>query len=255
MTARAVAIVQARTGSSRLPGKVLLPMAGVPALAFMLHRVERSRVISQIIVATSTAEADDGIAELAADLAVETHRGSEYDVLDRFHGAAVALGLADDDLVVRLTGDCPFIDPEVIDDVVGVALDEPRVMYVSNVSPPTFPDGLDTEVVRVRALQAAWSEARDPRDREHVTPFVRLNPSRFPAMNVRCKLGDLSGLRLTLDEPDDYRLLAALATALGPDVGLAELVEHLAARPQLVRWNDRFHRNEGAGHEAVAGDS
>jgi spore coat polysaccharide biosynthesis protein SpsF (cytidylyltransferase family) len=246
MTGRAVAVVQARMGSHRLPGKVLLPLAGMPALAFMLRRVGRARRIDQIIVATSSGEADDGIAELATDLSFQAHRGSEEDVLDRFHGAAVKLGLADDDVVVRLTGDCPFIDPEVIDDVVRVAIDHPSVMYVSNVSPPTFPDGLDTEAIRFGALRAAWSEATEAHDREHVTPFIRTRPARFPAMNVRCKLGDLSGLRLTLDEPDDYRLLAALATALGPDADLAGLVHHLAGQPELTSWNDRFTRNEGS---------
>jgi len=247
MTGRAVAIVQARMGSHRLPGKVMLPMAGMPVLALMLRRIQRAREIEGVIVATSTGKADDPIAELANDLLLQAYRGSEQDVLDRFHAAALTLGLADDDVVVRLTGDCPFIDPEVIDEVARVALDNSQVMYVSNVSPPTFPDGLDAEAIRFGALRAAWAEAVSPRDREHVTPFIRARPSRFPAMNVRCRLGDLSGMRLTLDEPDDYRLLATLATALGPDASLVGLVDHLARRPDLVRLNARFPRNEGSG--------
>lgn len=246
MTGRAVAVVQARMGSTRLPGKVMLPLGGVPALAFMLRRVGRARAIDEVIVATTISESDDVIAELAKRSSVAVRRGSEDDVLDRFHAAVADLGLADEDVVVRLTGDCPFIDPEVIDDVVRVARDHPDVDYVSNVSPPTFPDGLDTEAVRLGALRAAWLEATDPGDREHVTSFIRANPARFPSLNVRCKLGDQSSLRLTLDEPDDYRLLAALAEALGPDANLADLVHHLAGRPDLVSWNDRFRRNEGS---------
>jgi glutamate-1-semialdehyde aminotransferase/spore coat polysaccharide biosynthesis protein SpsF (cytidylyltransferase family) len=253
---RVVAVVQARMGSSRLPGKVLMPLAGTPALEFMLRRVRRARTVEAVVLATSTAPADDQVAALGERVGVAVHRGSEADVLDRVHRSAVDLGLGPGDVVVRLTGDCPFASPEVIDAVVGALLDDAGLAYVSNVSPPTFPDGLDCEALTFEALEVAWREAGEPHQREHVTPFVRERPDRFPARNVRSWLGERPPHRLTLDEPDDHRLLDEIAHAIGDDADLGTLYRFLRARPELAAINRRFRRNEGsipAMRQAIAG--
>ena len=241
-----VAVVQARMGSSRLPGKVLMPLAGSLSLEFMLGRVRRARMLAEVVLATSVAPVDDEVAALGERLGVEVHRGSEADVLDRVYRAVAERGLDPRDVVVRLTGDCPFASPEVIDAVVGALLASSELAYVSNVSPPTFPDGLDCEALTFAALEAAWREAREPYEREHVTPFVRERPDRFPAINVRSWLGERPPHRLTLDEPDDHRLLDEIARTIGQDADLRTLYRFLRARPELAEINRRHRRNEGS---------
>ena len=202
---KTVAIVQARLGSSRLPGKMLRDIAGVPALERTLSRIRRTRRIDEVVVATTTAPGDAEILRLTERLGLPAFAGSEEDVLDRFYQAAASRGA---EVVVRLTGDCPLHDPEVIDRVVAAFLDQPGGLdYVSNASPPTFPDGLDTEVFSFSLLERMWREATEKADREHVTTYVRTRLDEFRTANVPCELGDLSGLRWTLDEPADLEFL------------------------------------------------
>lgn len=234
-----VAIVQARMGSSRLPGKVLMDIAGAPMLWHVVRRARRATTLDRVLVATSTAAADDAVAAWCATAGVECFRGSEPDVLDRYYRAAI---WAQAEVVVRLTADCPLLDPAVIDRVVTCFLTG-AYDYVSNVAPPTFPDGLDTEVLTCAALWRAWREARQPSQREHVTPYLRQYPERFRLGNVtHCP--DLSALRWTVDEPADLAFVRAVYRE-GQDLGLADVCALLARRPELRQINGSLPRNAG----------
>jgi spore coat polysaccharide biosynthesis protein SpsF (cytidylyltransferase family) len=208
-------IVQARLGSSRLPRKMLRPLAGRPALEHTLERARAARGIDRLVVATTDLPIDDPLAQFAEELGVEVFRGHPNDVLDRYYQAAKALGASADETIVRLTGDCPMHDPAVIDRVIGEyerarRAGAPGVEYASNISPPSFPSGLDVEAFSFPALEAAWREATRDFEREHVTLYIRDHPERFPALNVSCPEGDLSGLRWTLDVEADAAVLDSL---------------------------------------------
>jgi spore coat polysaccharide biosynthesis protein SpsF len=212
---RTVAVIQARMGSTRLPGKVLMDIAGRPALALMVERLERADTLTESIVATSTLEQDDPIVRLCESLSVRVFRGSETDVLSRYVGAAQAF---EADVIVRLTADCPFICPEVTDRIVRAFYDAvPPVHYATNCIRRTYPRGLDTEVISRRTLEAVAAEANAPADLEHVTYFVRRQPSRFRHLSVEDE-DDRSGLRWTLDTPKDFQLLSRMSQALGARV-------------------------------------
>lgn len=198
-----VAIVQARLGSTRLPGKVLLDLAGRTMLDRVLERVARARRIDRVVVATTTEARDDRLVEHCRRRGHHVFRGSEDDVLDRYHGAAQAAEAA---TVVRITSDCPLISPSVSDQVVA-AFAEGGCDYASNVLPPrTFPHGLDTEVFSFEALERAWREDKDPTLREHVTPYIYRHPETFRLRRV-AHTEDLSRLRWTVDTPEDFELV------------------------------------------------
>ena len=210
---RTVAIVQARTGSTRLPGKVLLPLLGAPLVSRVVARTRRAASVDEVAVATTTLRSDDPIVELAAREGWPVTRGSETDLLDRYLQAARA---HEADRIVRITSDCPLIDPDLIDDVVR-ALDRQKADYGSNtLEPRTYPRGLDVEVVTRAALEAAWQEDLDPASREHATPFVRLHPERFRPVRVHGS-DDRSEHRWTVDTPEDYELVRRIYEALGRD--------------------------------------
>lgn len=232
-----VAIVQARMTSSRLPGKVLLEAAGKPMLAHQLERLGRARSVDRIVVATTANADDDPVAELATRLGVGLHRGSEHDVLDRFHGALAAAGGS---VAVRLTGDCPLTDPAVVDLVVDAfRTADPAVAYASNSFPRSWPVGLDVEVAARAALDEAAAEATDPYDREHVMPFLYRQPGRFRTLSVRCPV-PMAHHRWTLDEAGDYALLRRIIETLlpdRPDFGWRAVVDLLAAHPDWTALN------------------
>lgn len=190
-------VIQARTGSTRLPGKVLLDLAGRPMLALQVARV-RSATYDRLIVATSDLERDDPIADLCARLDVEVIRGSETDVLARF---AVVLDRCDPANIVRLTADCPLTDPGIVDDVIDLH-ERSGADYTSNVHPRSFPHGLDVEVMTANALETAHRAASDAYDREHVTPYLYREPGRFETANLESGR-DLAHLRWTIDTTED----------------------------------------------------
>jgi spore coat polysaccharide biosynthesis protein SpsF len=199
---RVVAIVQARMGSRRLPGKVLADLAGAPMLARVVERARRARLVHQVAVATSIDPADDAIADLCRERGFDAMRGSATDVLDRFYHAAVALSA---DVVVRLTGDCPLIDPDLIDEAVGTFLRaDPAYDLVANRLPEgrDVPIGLDVEVVSMQALTRAWREADLPYQREHVLPYLYDVPGRFRVHLIR-RQPSYGTLRWTVDTPED----------------------------------------------------
>lgn len=232
---KVVIVIQARTGSTRLPGKVLLPAAGATLLARMVERVCAADTADEVVVATTELVADDPIAAIAARAGVRVVRGHPTDLLDRHVAAARATAA---DVVVKIPSDCPLIDPAAIDRVIGAFLAHPDADYVSNLRPETWPDGFDVEVMTRGALETAWREATRPLDREHTTPFLWDNPDRFVTHHVACPGGlDLHAFcRLTLDYPEDYTVIRGVYDALwspGPPFGLAAILELLAARPAL----------------------
>ena len=241
-----LAIIQARMGSSRLPGKVLLDLAGRPVLWHAVERVRKARRVEQVSVATTLAPGDESIRRFCAKNEIPCFAGSENDVLDRYWQAALSAGAGPGDGIVRITADCPLIDPEVIDQVIAAFLSS-GADYVSNVNPPTFPDGLDVEVFSFSALRIAWREAALQSEREHVTPYLRNHPEKFSAHNVTHS-SDLSALRWTLDEPADYALLQRIVAELDrnkPEFHLEDVLQVLAAHPEWQELNREFARNEG----------
>lgn len=253
---RVVAILQARISSRRLPGKVMKPILGRPMLARQLERLRRCRRVDDLVVATSDQPDDDPLAELCAAEGTACFRGSLDDVLNRFHRCAVEQQA---DHVVRLTGDCPLADPAVIDEVIRF-FHAGNYDYASNVLPPTFPDGLDVEIIRFSCLEEADREAVLPSHREHVTPFLRVHPECYRLGNYTGP-ADLSHLRWTVDEPDDFEFVRQVYERLypdKPDFTTQDILDLLAHEPALQTINSKFERNEGtrkslqADHEFMA---
>lgn len=203
---KVVAIIQARMSSTRLPGKVLKIASGRTMLERMLERVRQSRTVNQVIVATTTDPSDDPIVRACRRYGAEVFRGSLPDVLDRYYHAAK---LYQAEIIVRLTGDCPLIDPILIDEVV-LALIEHRVDFACNRLPPpfsrTYPIGLDVEACTFQALESAWLNADQKHEREHVLPYLYAVPGRFTILQLD-HTEDLGHLRWTLDTPEDLKLL------------------------------------------------
>lgn len=203
---RTAAIIQARMSSSRLPGKVLLDLAGKPMLAQVIERASRGQTVDQVVIATTTASADDPIEAMGRERGWPVFRGSEFDVLDRYYQAARWAGA---ERIVRITADCPVIDPDVIDQVVH-AFDDSQADFACNRLPPpwkrTWPIGLDTEVCAFTGLEQAWREARLPFEREHVMPYFYDVEGRFKVVVVDHD-PDYGALRWTVDTPEDLQLL------------------------------------------------
>lgn len=242
MSVRRLAILQARVSSSRLPRKVLLPILGKAMLLRQIERINRSREIDRLVVATSTDSSDSEIASLCEEAGVTCFRGNLTDVLDRFVNAARP---HQPETVVRLTGDCPLIDPEVIDEVISF-FREGGYAYASNIKPPTFPDGLDVEVIRFAGLEEAGREAVLPSEREHVTPFLRFRPERYKVGNVTRPV-DLSHLRWTVDEPQDLEFVRKVYERLypaKPDFTMHDIMRLIEQEPAIEAINARSSRKE-----------
>jgi len=245
---RIIAVVQARLGSTRLPGKALLDLGGRPMLERVLARAAAVPGVDEVVLATTVSPDDAALAELARAAGIACVRGSVHDVLDRFHATLAAHPA---DAVVRITADCPLLDPEVSGRVVGEYRRRAgAVDYVSNVHPPTYPDGLDTEVIAVAALESAWREASSQSDREHVTPYIWSRPERFRLAGVDAP-EDLSGHRWTVDDARDlafvrevYRRLAPPGAPPAP-FGMDAVIDLLRACPKIADLNAGTRRNEG----------
>jgi spore coat polysaccharide biosynthesis protein SpsF len=237
-----VTIIQARTGSTRLPGKVLLPLAGAPALLRQVERVRAAHFSGTVVVATTTLAEDDVIERMCLAHGVPVFRGHPTDLLDRHIAAARAFRA---DHVVKVPSDCPLIDPGAIDRVIGFALaDEGNWDYVSNLHPATWPDGNDVEVMPLASLEIAWRESTRACDREHTTPYLWDHPERFRAGNVVWETGlDLSAThRFTLDHAEDYAFISEIYAAIFPTkalFGVRDVLELLAERPALRALNAR----------------
>jgi spore coat polysaccharide biosynthesis protein SpsF len=233
---KTVAIVQARMGSTRLPGKVLQDLAGEPMLARVVNRTCRAKTLQEVVIATTTNTVDDVIVKLCEARGWSWFRGSEEDVLDRYYHAAKKYQA---DFIVRITSDCPLIDPEVIDQVVQEFLErQPEVDYASNTWPRrTFPRGLDTEVMRMDVLERAWREDRNPAWREHVTPYIYRNPDRFRIHNVVSPV-DYSAMRWTVDTQEDLAFVRKVYDYFGHDrFSWREVLKVLEEHPEWVEIN------------------
>jgi spore coat polysaccharide biosynthesis protein SpsF len=229
-----VAIVQARMGSSRLPGKVLMDLGGKTVLSRVVQRLQRTPHMNEIVVATSEMASDDPLVERCAALSVQCFRGSEHDVLDRFYGAARAHHA---DAVVRITADCPLIDPTLVAETMRVFESE-RADYASNSIERTYPRGLDAEVCTMQALSSAWENARQPYEREHVTPYLYEHPERFRIASVVGAV-DYSQYRWTLDTEEDLALLRAIYQAFDNQDNFPwqDVIALMEREPQLAEMN------------------
>ena len=229
MTDQVAVILQARTGSSRLPGKVLADLAGRPMLAFLVERLKRCSHVDRVILATTDSPEDDALAALGHTLGLAVFRGSQNDVLSRY---ALAAEQTDASVLVRITGDCPFVDPgllgEMIDEFCSQDID-----YFSNCLIPTYPDGLDVEVFTRRALLLAQAECIDPAQREHVTPWIR-DSGRFRLAQKQHHV-DLSSMRWTVDEPEDLEVIRGVVAHFGgrSDFSWEQVLDLAQQQPDL----------------------
>lgn len=257
---KTIALIQARMESTRLPGKVLKPILGRPVVWHIVERVRAVREIDLVGVVTSDRPANDPIRDFAAGYDVPCFSGSEEDVLDRFYQAARAW---DGDPVIRITADCPLVDPEVVGGVLALfqsrspRLDLASVATGAGVATDEFkgdrfPDGLDAEVVAFGALERAWKEATLMSDREHVTPFIWRQPDRFHIEHLMCAEGDLSELRWTIDYPEDMAMVTRIYEELYSEsrpFGMRDVLAFLKLHPEVTAVNE--HITNRAGYRAL----
>lgn len=241
---KTIIVTQARIGSSRFPEKVLQTLGDSTLLGVHLERLKKSRLASQIIVATTYENKSDQIISIAKNAGIEAFQGSTEDVLDRFYQSVVN---HNPDYVVRVTSDCPLIDANLIDDVIKM-VQEHQLDYSSNTLIENFPDGQDIEVFTFKALQKAWDEATLLSDREHVTPYIRKNTdfnkgNMFKAMNYNAP-ENFNHVRMTVDEPSDLETVAVLIEKLGTDKDWKSYTNYILEHQQILK-NQNIIRNEG----------
>jgi len=219
-------------GSTRLPGKVLLDLCGKSVLGHVISRLKTVPNINRVVVATTT-QPSDGVVEAEAQRhGALAFRGSEHDVLSRYYEAAREQQA---DVVIRITSDCPLIDPQLVQHMVARFLAE-RVDYLSNGLKRTYPRGMDTEVFTMAALERAHGEAKTPAEREHVTPYLYRHPELFRLAD-QLAAKDHSRYRLTLDTPEDWQLIQAVVKALGASASLQQVVDYLDRHPEVAAIN------------------
>lgn len=239
---RIVAIVQARMGSTRLPNKVMKLIGGIPMIELLLSRLARSVELDEIVVATSVDERNQPLVDHVSKLGFRCYQGSENDVLERYIHAAK---MAQADVIVRITGDCPLVDPALVDEALR-SFKAVDVDYLSNTTPPSYPDGLDTEVFSFLALLRAAEETEKPYDHEHVTPYLR-ESGKFRQTALQ-NAEDLSALRWTVDEQADFEVVSKVFAHFAPDIHFTwlQVLELQRSQPQLFAANQKLFRNEGA---------
>lgn len=234
---RVVIIVQARMGATRLPGKTLLEVMNRPLLAYQYERLKRCKSVDEVVIATSLNAGDQPIVSYCETHSIPYFRGSETDVLDRYYQTACAFKA---DVIVRSTGDCPFVDPGVVDAVVDYYLEtEPAYGYVSNIIPRTFPRGLDVEVFPFKNLKEAALNAHTQVEREHVTPYLYEHPQQYKIGSV-IRSPDTSFYRWTLDTPEDYELIATVLKEVypaNPQFSLDALLQAFEQHPEWRKIN------------------
>lgn len=236
-----VALVQARMGSTRLPNKVMKPINGVPMIELLLSRLSLSKEINQILVASSIDPKNRPLVEHVTKLGYACEQGSENDVLDRYVQAAKKHNA---DVIVRITGDCPLVDPVLVDNMIQ-GFKKANVDYFSNIDPPTYPDGLDIEVLTFKALERANIESKEPFDHEHVTPYIR-ESGHFSTSSLKHEQ-DLSSARWTVDEPVDFTVIEKVFNHFHPDIHFSwlDVLKFQTESPEFFS-NQHLMRNEGA---------
>ena len=241
---KVVAIVQARMGSTRLPGKVMMKICGKAVLLHIIDRLKACELLDEIVIATTVSDKDDIIFDAVSnyDKSIGFFRGPEENVLERYYFAAKK---ANTDVIVRVTSDDPLIDPSVIDDLIREFLSN-DCDYVSNSQNKTFPLGLDAEVFSFKALEEAWNKATKDYEREHVTPYIIENPDKFKLLNVANDI-DLSHLRWTLDTKEDFEFINAVYKRIYPKNQLFlmdDVLELLDKEPELVEINRHIEQKQ-----------
>jgi spore coat polysaccharide biosynthesis protein SpsF len=244
MELNTILVTQARTGSSRLPKKVMKEINGKSLLEIHLERLKKCKKVSQIIVATTTSSDDDIIYQKAIEWGYGASRGSENDVLDRYYQAVKGKEV---DYVVRVTSDCPLIDPILVDEIIEFT-QKNNIDYCSNVLIENFPDGQDVEVFKFKALEKAWTNSSLLSEREHVTPYIKNNSNfrngnEFTAMNYPCD-SEYNHIRMTVDEIRDFELISQLINKLGIEKTWLEYTNYIIEN-NLIVLNDNIIRNEG----------
>jgi len=236
---RVVGIIQARMGSTRLPGKVLKDLGGETVLARVVNRVRRAALVDEVVVATSILPADDAIAVECEALKVACFRGDELDVLDRYYRAAQEFAA---DVIVRITSDCPLIDPELIDATIRSRLDQ-KADYASNALARSYPRGLDVEAFTAEALARAWSAAKEEYQRIHVTPYLYGHPESFKVISTAGEI-DHSQYRWTLDTPEDLELIRAIYQHFGnrDNMRWVEVLRLMEDQPELAGLNSHVRQ-------------
>jgi spore coat polysaccharide biosynthesis protein SpsF len=238
-----VAIVQARMGSQRLPGKTLADIGGKPLLAHVVDRCEATESIDRVILATTSNAEDAALLRWAESRALQAFAGDPEDVLNRFYHVASQSRV---DVIVRVTADDPFKDPALMDEMICSFKSLRDLDYMSNVLDPTYPEGLDTEIFTPAALKRAWEEATLASEREHVTPYIWKHPDSFRLYSYKLDR-DLSHLRWTIDYPEDLEFARAVVEHLDDSAmfGMTEILELIESEPWLGRINSRFERGDG----------
>jgi spore coat polysaccharide biosynthesis protein SpsF len=240
---KVLAIIQARMGSTRLPSKVLLDLAGRPVLAHVIERLRHSRLTSGFIVATSIAAGDLAIVRLCAEMGVRVYCGEERDPLERYYQAARLYGA---DHVIRIKGDCPAIDPAIVDEAIRLHL-QSGADYTSNTLHRTYPVGQDVEILSRRALEQVWRNAGLRSEREHITLYIPKHPEMFRICHLK-QAEDISAKRWTIDYPEDYELLRRIFGELypgNPAFGIKEILDFLSAHPELEKINAHIRADAG----------
>jgi len=243
MKIKVVAIIQARTGSTRLQNKVLLNLEGKTVLDQVINRVKASKLVDCVVVATTINKKDLDIANACSKTKTSVYCGSENDVLDRYYQAAK---LFQADHIVRITADCPLIDPKIIDQIIKLHLQK-KGDYTSNCTEVTYPDGEDVEVFTINTLFKIWKKAQLNSEREHVTKYIANHPKEFKIINYR-NSKNLSDKRWTLDEPADYEFIKIIYKNLYPVnklFGMRDILIFLKKNPKLEMINNKIIRNEG----------
>jgi len=242
MARKIIALVQARMGSARLPGKVIKRIDGYPLIEILFKRLSNSKKIDKYILVTTNSSEDNELAELVEKMGFIVFRGDEKDVLDRYYQAGKKYN---PEVVVRITGDCPMIDPELVDQTI-YEFENNVTDYTSNIIPPTYPDGLDVEVFSFAALKIAWEQATTEYDREHVTTYIR-NNDNFIRKNVKNNI-DYSKERWTVDEIDDFNFVSKIVRHFSPNLDFRwnDILELKKSHPEYFELNQHINRNEGA---------
>lgn len=238
-----ICIVQARTDSTRLPKKVLRPLLNLPMIIQQLQRVSQCKRLDRLILATSDQQSDDTLAKTIKEYGFECFRGNKDDVLARFYKLCSELGLNDDDIIIRLTGDCPLQGASIIDELIDFFIKR-DIDYVANCIDPVYPDGFDTEIFNFKSLTQASIEAIKPSEREHVTPYI-YNSGLFKTANLQKEI-KMNHLRLTVDEEDDFQLITSIFNHFGHNrFTYEEIIRYLSRHQELTQLNAHIKRNEG----------